>query len=556
MLHTANGGRLRDHILGVLVAKPHFTADEVRTDCIAEFGKEIVLRHGEVGAMPPLRTFQHFLKALKVEEQVPLALVTNPDKHRSHFALSGTDAYSWVKDPNQLWQVDASPVDVMCLDGRHSIYLCIDIATRRVVITTSKTPRASAVNLMTRKALLAWGAPVAVKTDNGTDFTAIETISLLDALNIDVQRSTRYSPQEKGHVERAIKTFQYGFCTKQPGYIGHDVEDRKEIEARKAFAARLHCDDKDAFCVELTAAELQARIDRWVVDYETSEHEFVGLGKVIPAQLAAASVKPIRTVDERALDVLLMPLAGGGGIRTMSKKGLRIDHHYYQAPEILPRTQVFVRLDPGDAGIVRAYSPDRHEFLAVAVCYSLAGVNPVERLKEARAKRKAVERSRIDPAIAATRHIKPGDYFPRHMAVKEAEAAERMKGLENVVPLPRRTQDHSTPQIAAAIESFDAHLKGPRRAVFDDAAKMRHQRLVAELSGSDDRAGNVTPLRREEAPAQRFARMIEIERRRDAGAPLSEDEAHELGSYQQSSEYKSRKAMLEDSGDQAPVSRS
>lgn len=149
------------------------------------------------------------------------------------------------------------------------------------------------------------------------------------------------------------------------GYIGHNVADRKEIEARRAFAQRLGCADADAFAVELTAAELQRRIDDWV-EYDYSADEHGGLDGLSPSQAAERSLRPIRRVNEHALDVLLMPLAGNDGIRTMGKKGLKIDHHYYQAPEILPGSKVLVRMDPMDAGRARLFSAEGDIFLADA----------------------------------------------------------------------------------------------------------------------------------------------------------------------------------------------
>ncbi|WP_425646786.1 hypothetical protein [Agrobacterium leguminum] len=52
------------------------------------------------------------------------------------------------------------------------------------------------------------------------------------------------SPEQKGHVERIIKTFQHEVGPQLSGYIGHSVADRKAIEGRKSFAQRLGADDR------------------------------------------------------------------------------------------------------------------------------------------------------------------------------------------------------------------------------------------------------------------------------------------------------------------------
>ncbi len=543
LLDTANDGAVKNFVFGLIAKQPHLSAKNVRIQCRAEFGDEIVDRHGELKPMPLVRDFQRLVKALKAEHEVALTKLTNPDKYRSHFALSGTNAFAWVTEANQLWQIDASPVDVLCLDGRHSLYMCLDLAPRRIVITTSKTPRASAVGLMTRKAILKWGAPKGIKTDNGSDFVAKETDRLFRALGVDVQRSQKYTPQEKGHVERVIKTFQHDAGPLLPGFIGHDVADRKAIESRKSFADRLGCDDADAFAVQLTAAELQRYIDEWV-EYSYSHDEHAGLGGLTPAQAADASAATMRRVDERALDVLLMPLAGGGGIRTVSKRGLKIDHHYYQAPELLPGTRVLVRMDPMDAGRARAFSVDGDIYLAEAICYELAGLNPAERLKIDRAKREAKIAEVTGPARAAVRHLDGTALIDRHLEVRKRDAAAREAERSNVIRLPRREEVHTTPQIEAAAESTRPMPVAPQ----NERAAEIHRQLLDDISAP--------MLRQRAAPAnpvneayERYRRALQLEQLQASGAALGESDARWLAGYREGPEYAALSSMRESFGE-------
>ena len=154
---------------------------------------------------------------MKESEKVVLTKITDPDRYRSTMKLSGTGTYRYVDEPNALWMIDASPVDALCLDGRHSMYANIDIATRRFVITLSKTPRASAVGLLIRKTILKYGVARIIKTDNGSDFVAVATKRLFTNLDIEPDVSDAYSPEQKGHVERVIKTFQHEVCPQLPG---------------------------------------------------------------------------------------------------------------------------------------------------------------------------------------------------------------------------------------------------------------------------------------------------------------------------------------------------
>lgn len=544
LLDTANDGKVRNFVLGLLAKKSHLTARDILIQCRKEFGEELADRHGELKPMPPERTFRHFIAKLKVDEKVALTKMRNPDKYRSHYALTGDGAFAWVKEPNQLWQIDASPVDALCVDGRHSIYLCLDLATRRVVITMSKTPRASAVGLMIRKAILAWGVAEKIKTDNGSDFVAKETNRLFSALGIEIERSHAFTPQEKGHVERAIRTFQHGFCPKLPGYIGHNVEHRKEIESRRAFAQRLGCDDADAFAVELTAADLQRRIDEWVeYDYSTAEHS--GLEGLSPARAAERSMRPIRRVNEHALDVLLMPLAGNDGIRTMGKKGLKIDHHYYQAPEILPGSKVFVRMDPMDAGRARAFSAEGDVFLADAICAELLGLDPVAYLKAARAEREARIARTTRPARDAVRHLTGTEIIDRHLEVVKRDAAERAAENSNVIRLPRREETHTTPQIEAAAESIRPMPVAPQ----SPRAAEIHEQLLKDINAPALRQRPAAPVSEVEEAYGRFRRALRLEEIEAGGQPLADSDARWLAGYRTGPEYSAMRLMRENFGE-------
>jgi putative transposase len=133
-LETANGGAVKAFILGLIAHQPHLSAKQVLTLCRSEFGDRLTVstKAGETSLdMPPVRTFQHFLKGLKQDHQVELMKLTNPDRFRSTMLPSGTGTLKHITVPNALWQIDASPVDALCTDGRHSVYVCVDIATRR-----------------------------------------------------------------------------------------------------------------------------------------------------------------------------------------------------------------------------------------------------------------------------------------------------------------------------------------------------------------------------------------------------------------------------------------
>ncbi|HQF29954.1 MAG TPA: DDE-type integrase/transposase/recombinase [Hyphomicrobiales bacterium] len=538
VLDTANGGRVRTFVLALVAHQPHLSAPQVRTQVRAEFGDEIVVG-GKSIAMPPIRTFQHFLARLKSVETVALTKLSNPDKYRSTMAPSGVGTLRWVTEPNTLWQIDASPVDALCVDGRHTIYACLDIATRRTILYVSRTPRAAAVALLIRKAILAWGVPETIKTDNGSDFVARDTKRLFAALDIEMELSDAYSPQQKGHVERVIGTFQHDCAALLPGFVGHSVVDRKAIEDRKSFAERLGEDTAEAFGVSLTGSDLQEIANRWVETiYAHRVHSSLGMS---PAEAARRSMTPIRTVDERALDVLLMPVAGGGGIRTVTKFGVRVEGYHYVVNAALPGQRVLVRMDPNDAGRVLAFDAETGVYVGAGICPELAGLDPKTILAAKREAQTEILGQKTREARAEINRITQG----APLIERALQVAAR--DMPNVVVLPKREEAHETPAIAAALDAGAEPVPAP----LSGRAAEIHAELKAETAAESAPPSNVQPIRKEETPQQRFRRALDLQARIDAGELVEAQDAVWLGGYQNGSEFRAMKTVYEDFGERA-----
>lgn len=547
LLDSANNGAVRNFMLALIAKQPHLSAEEVRKQCRAEFGDEIVTRQGELKPMPPPRTFQHVLKGLKEENKVLLTKLTDPDRYRSHYMLSGTGALRYITEPNQLWQIDASPVDALCVDGRHTIYVCLDIATRRIVILVSRTPRASAVALLIRKAILAQGKPKMIVTDNGSDFVAHETQRLFAFLGIEAEQSDPYSPEQKGHVERAIKTFQHRLSPLLEGYVGHNPMDRKAIEGRKSFDKRLGQSDGEAFGVKMTAAQLQSHIDAWVeLTYSNTPHSGIGMDGMTPAEKAASSSTPIHTVDERALDVLLMPAPGNSPYRVLSKRGFPVNNFHYQTGEILTGTRALIRHDPMDAGIVYAFSEDGSQFLAKATCAELAGVNPMSLLKAAREQQKDLLDTALRPVKKQLRKLNSGPaLIERALEVDRRDAKKRAADNANVVRLPKREEQHSTPAIAAALDAATTPRVPEPKSLNEKAAEL-HAAIVREAENKGKSTViHLDPDAKLSEGARNFKWAKAMEAAIASGVRLSDDDAIRLVQMQGGSDYQTRMDMLE-----------
>lgn len=541
VLETANAGAVRAWMLGLIAHQPHLSAEHVRTQCRHEFGEAVeVVRGGGVVErvpMPPLRTFQAALKALKTTEKVVLTKLTNPDLFRSTMKLSGRGSLRHVTEPNTLWQIDASPVDALCTDGRHSIYVCVDIATRRIALYMSKTPRAAAVGLLLRKAVLAWGAPAEIKTDNGSDFAARATKRLLASLGIEMTLSDAFSPEQKGFVERLIGTFQRDAVALVPGFIGHSVTDRKAIESRKSFAQRLGEDDANTFAVQMSAAEMQAHFDAWA-DLHYHHRPHASLGQRSPFAVAATAAHTIRRVDERALDLLLAPMAAGDGTRTVTKQGIRVGGIAYLNGSILPGTRVFVRHDPQDLGRVYLFGTEEGDYLGEAINAEMSGLPPEMLVRAERARQAEEIAGRADAIEAVRRALRKGP------SLAERAYEIWIKDQPNVAVFPRPEVDHTTPAIAAALDALAGRDQAPV-AQLSDAAAATHARLI----GADPTPPPaVTPIRRHETPHNRFRRALDLEGRKAANEAVDPDDLVWLGGYQQGPEYRALRKMHDQFG--------
>ena len=532
VLDRANGGDVRTYILALIAKQPQLTAHHVRALTADRFPVVVVGNHPV--DLPPVRTFQHTLNAWKTQYRVELESIRNPDGFKSTMRFSARVANP-ASRLNEVWQIDASPADMMTTDGRRNLYLCIDVHSRRMVSLVTATARAAGVGLLIRKALLAWGVPERIKTDNGSDFIARTTQRLFAGLGIEHERSAPFSPEQKGHVERAIGTLQRGLMRTLEGFIGHSVADRKVIENRKAFSARLGESAEDMFEVRLSAAELQRRCDEWCADvYGRAPH--AGLKGQSPFAVAAMSATRVRRIEDvRALDMLLAPVAGKDGLRTVTKTGIRIDGAHYIAGFLTVGETVLVRMDEADMGRAYVFAQDGETYLGEAIAPDRAGIDPVAAIAAARSAQKTLIADRMAEVKREARKIKAGDF---------AAAIHRQARIDagTVIEFPKASTPHDTPALSAA-----ADARAPVVAIHSDAVTA----MVAQLRAADDAPAAVKPLRHAETPHQRWNRARSIEASIARNEFVEPDALMWLGGYREGPEYRGFRLTYGDAANEA-----
>jgi len=532
ILDRAHDGEVRNHILAHLANNPHLSSKHIRLAVKGEFGDVLDVQGRQV-SLPPLRTFQNTICVWKNTYRNELMRLSDPDGYKSkvRYAVTGT---TFADRLNEIWEIDASPLDMMCTDGRVNIYVAVDIFSRRMVIHMTKTPRAIGVGELIRKCIKAWGIPEWIHTDNGSDFKANATQRLLAALSIDVHYCDAYSPEQKGVVERSIKTFQHDLPVISPGFIGHNVADRKRIEGQRSFANRLGMDDDKIFKVEKSMVEMQELADFWA-EKVYGENKHGGINAKPNEKAASAEGTVRRLAHPEALDILLAPLVGSNGMRKVTKSGIRANNEHYLIGTVMPGASVFCRFDPADAGRIYVFAPDGQTFLGHALNWKLAGIPPAELAHRVRAQQKTIEDEAITDIRAARRRIKPMD-------IVDAMRAEAIENQPNLIAFPKPETHIETPQSAAA---SDASYNPPSGSSLQSGG--------GSGVGSEATIGGLNKVVRladRETDRERFNRARSMRARIENGEIVKDSDRHWLAGYEAGPEYSSLKQMVEDFGEE------
>ena len=533
-LERAADGAVSTYIAALVVKNTHLTADHIRDLVTDRFGKTVEVNGRQV-PLPGIRAFQKHIAKWKSEHAHELLKLTDPDRWKSVARVSGRNMNAHVVRINQLWEIDASPADVLCTDGRYQLYLVIDIWSRRILVLVTKTPRTMASLQLVRRAIVEWGVPEELRTDRGSDFKSSQFKRALNSLSIDHDLLPAHRPEKKGTVERHIGTVQRDFIALLPGFIGHSVADRKQIEARKTFAARLGETADNAFCVELTSDELQAKMDAWIADkYSHRRHD--GLNGQTPFERAASWMGAVNRIQNvRALDLLLAPVAGSNGMRKVTKHGIKLDGTYFMAAELFAGKSVFVREDPSDMGRVFCFESEAGEFVCEAIAPERLGIDPASATEIIRKRQAKIMKDGVAEIRREMRNIKARDMVDGVLRQAAADS-------ENLVEFPHQSNPHLTPSLEQAAIAREEE----KRPQLTDEQRDAHERLVAEHDAGAESAAQVHQL--PETPRQRFARALEIQLAIEEGREVSTEDALWLGRYQNDAEYGAQSKIFEDFG--------
>lgn len=460
---------VHDLLIGALVKFPHARASHLI--------QILQARLGATCELPSERSLARWLARYRREHAQTLCAIANPDAWKNKYMVAFGSASDGIERLNQRWELDSTPADVMLTDGRHSIIGVIDVYARRPVLLVSKTSKATAVGLATRKALLEFGVPEKAKTDNGSDYTSHYFTRVLRSLDVTHELCKPFAGWEKPYIERFFGTYTRDLAELLDGFIGHNVAERRAIESRKSFAERLMTRD-EVVEISLSSAELQKFCDDWIEHiYMHRAHE--GLGGKTPWQMVAEWDQPVRRIeDARALDILLAEAPDNHGRRTVQKKGIAVDGAFFVAPELeaFVGQQVLVRFDPQDLGRIYVFGGPDLQFVCVAECPARTGIDRQEvaaRAREIQKSRVQTERAALK---AAAKKLKTDDLVGeiiRDQAIKNGK----------LKLFPQRGETHTSDGLRAAADALAAR-DAPRLTTGDvmPAEEFREKRAALETA--------------------------------------------------------------------------
>ena len=234
--------------------------------------------------IPPLfslntlnRFLDSYLKANSLEYTLTNYGTDKTDSYKEPAYGIQRDLYTL---PNQLWQIDSSPLDAIVLDKdgkqiRPSILSVIDVYSGRNVAYLSETSDSNAVVRLMWKAFESMGKPQAIQFDNGKDYLSNKVQGLVDGLGIKFVRSAAYKGKAKAVVERRFRTIQGSYITALSSYIGRNVSERsareqqtpkRERKSKDALGNPLKTQQKHIITFEAAQFLLDEAVEFWNID--------------------------------------------------------------------------------------------------------------------------------------------------------------------------------------------------------------------------------------------------------------------------------------------------
>jgi putative transposase len=478
------------------------------------------------GNTPHETTVYRFYHGWCKKYQQALCFLRSPDEWRSNYQSAQGDAAEKAKYFLHMLEFDSTPADIMCIDGRCTIVGGIDIFSRKAMCLVAPTSKSTAIAALMRRIIIEWGKFDVMIADNGKDYASRHIEAACGALQIELPPIPPFSPHLKPHIERFFRTLSCSLFEELKGYIGHSVADRIRIRSRESFANRMMGkEDRESVRIELTSADLQAKIDAWLDRiYHQERHEGIDCA---PNAKAGESEQPIqRILDERTLDVLLAPC----GKATVQKKGIRFEGGVYVHPDLACdrngishiRRPVNIRRDLQNAGRIYVFDSEMN-FICTAEDAALGGLTVEDHVLAQKRQRKAILNQ-----VKAFKTVAEGVGDPMGELIEsKRQATGRILSLHQQIP-------------------FDSETIREAGKAFEDVHEDVHEGMCEAESCTNDAevqqeaaeaSTKIVPIQREEPTFERGYQRYRYLTRQKAIRPLTERELGWMDGYEHTEEY-------------------
>ena len=343
------GSALEQYIGGWHGKRPHGRIAALYRELRKEFPE---------AALPVEETVGRFLKRWDQKRPAEAEYSRNPDAWRSHKQLAIGNATASISYFNQCLEIDCGRLDFRGPSGRRLwIVALIDRWSRVAMFFVCENPSADATLALIRRWILKYGYPEEILGDNGAEFLAGRVQFVLRLARIKFVAAAPYSPFQKPHVERVIKTVNHQLGEAHPDSTGHNVAGGQEIRAQQSFEQRRGQTRKAGDVSADEIAATQTLVVAFTEIYNRRPHS--GIAGKHPEQRRLESPGQIRKPEsQRELDLFLMPAPSGDGTRKITKKGIHCEGCDYFAVRLAGfvghRVRVF--FDPSDMGKLSCYA--------------------------------------------------------------------------------------------------------------------------------------------------------------------------------------------------------
>jgi putative transposase len=327
--------------------------------------------------------------------------------------------YAW-----ELVQVDATSLDILVCDdrgveiGRPTLYAAIDTATGYIVglhltiLKPSALPFVELLKFMYFKKpdgfdekygiqhrREAFGKPVGMKVDNGSEFIGAEAVELVRVLHGDTARCQPFTPQEKPHIER-FNGVLTDYVRTLPGSTKSAVTRGKPRTPPKGEKL-------------LTVEELRGRIYRFVYDdycLRINDMRSYRRGKALsPASLWKEHSEQYMPPFPMPVQEFERALHFKKERRILQHYGIDFESFQYSSDELAElyqrfgRTEVEFLYSELDAVRIHVKDPDDEDAIIVAICKELQG-QCVDR-KTAKEQRRDIARAKVSIKEVQQDHV-------------------------------------------------------------------------------------------------------------------------------------------------------